>query len=140
MVTEIKRGGFLFFSRFAHRAASTRSAVESGPPEAAMTKPGKLSRPRNSASNSSSPTAWSAMGTLLFPLHVLLHRQRSARIFAQHFAERSARGFLLAERRERLAEPQQRIGRPRRGLVFGGDGEEGLGGVVILLALEQGFA
>src|SRR5579864_3081127 len=135
MVTASNRGGF--FSRFAQRAASSKSAVESGPPDTATTKPGKSSRPRNSASNSSSPTAASAVGTLLFPLHVLLYRKRSARIFAHHLAERSASRFFLAECRQRLAEPQQRIRRPRRGLVFGRDGEERLGRVMILLALEQ---
>src|SRR5579859_1768192 len=128
MVTASNRGGF--FSRFAQRAASSNSAVESGPPETATTKPGKSSRPRNSASNSWSPTAASAVGTLLFPLHVLLHGKRRARIFAHHFAERSTGGFLLAERRQRLAEPQQRIRCARGGLVFGRDGEERLGRVV----------
>src|SRR5581483_3923443 len=138
MVTASNRGGF--FARFAQRAASSKSAVESGPPDTATTKLGKSSRPRNSASNSSSPTAASAVGTLLFPLHVLLHRERCARILAHHFAERRTGGFLLAQCRKRLAEPQQRIRRPRRGLVFGRDGEEGFGGVVILLALEQRLA
>src|SRR5690348_11224856 len=128
MVTASNRGAF--FARFAQRAASSKSAVESGPPDTATTKPGKSSKPRNSALNSSSPTAASAVGTLLFPLHVLLHRKRSARIFAHHLAERSARGLLLAERRQRLSEPQQRIRRASRGLVFGRDGEERLGGVM----------
>src|SRR6516225_3553399 len=125
------------FIRFTQRAASRRSAVESGPPETASTRPGKRSRPRNSARASASPTARSAVGTLLFPLDALLHAERGARIFAQHLAERGAGRFLLAERAERHAEPQQRIGRPRRGLVFGRDREEGFGGVAILLALEQ---
>src|SRR5580704_7522960 len=111
--------GRRFFCRFAQRAASTSSAVESGPPETAITNPGKPCRPRNSAFASSSRTASSAVGTLLFPVHILLHGQRSARIFAQDLAERSAGSFLFAQGRERLAKPQQRVRGPRCGFIFG---------------------
>src|ERR1700733_1872661 len=138
MVTAISFGPRL--RRFVQRAASTRSAVESGPPETARTKPGKLSRPRNSARASSSETASSAVGTLLFPVHALLHAERGPRIFAQHLAQGSAGCLLLAQRRKRLAEPQQGVGSTRGCLVFGGHGEERLGGIMILLILEQGFA
>src|ERR1700722_13260252 len=138
MVTAISFGARL--SRFAQRAASTSSAVESGPPDTASTRPGKSSRPRNSAFASPSATAASAVGTLLFPVDALLHAQRGARIFAQHFAERGAGRFLFAERRKRHAELQQRIGRPRGGVIFGRHGEEGFRGIAIALALEQGFA
>src|ERR1700683_5672832 len=100
MATSLGRS---FFCRFPHPAASTSSAVESGPPETAITNPAKPSRPRNSAFASSSRTGSSAVGTLLFPVHVLLHGQRSARIFAQYLAERSAGSFLFAQGRERLA-------------------------------------
>src|SRR3984893_2422015 len=88
-------------SRFAQRAASTRSAVESGPPDTASTRPGKSSRQRNSALASPSATAASAVGTLLFPVDALLHAHRGARIFAQHLAERSTGRLLFALRRKR---------------------------------------
>src|SRR5580692_10183851 len=138
MVTAMSFGARL--SRFAQRAASTKSAVESGPPDTASTRPGKSSRPRNSAFASPSPTLPSAVGTLLFPVDALLHAHRGARIFAQHLAERSAGRFLFAERRKRHAEPQQRIGRPRGGVVLRRHGEKGFRGVAIALALEQGLA
>src|ERR1700686_2356652 len=128
------------FSRFAQRAASTRRAVESGPPDPASTRPGKSSRPRNSASASPSATAASAVGTLLFPVDALLHAQRGARVFAQHLAQRGAGRFLFAERRQRHAEPQKRIGRPRSGVILRRHGKEGFRGVAIALALEQCFA
>src|ERR1700736_5867160 len=102
MVTAISFGARL--SRFAQRAASTRSAVESGPPETASTSPGKSSRPRNSAFASASATASSAVGTLLFPVDALFHAHRGARIFAQHLAQRGAGCFLLAKGCKRHAE------------------------------------
>src|ERR1700722_11913039 len=129
-----------FLRSLAQRAAMTSSAVESEPPETASRSPRKPSRPLNSALTSASRTAWSAMATLLFSVHGLFYARRCARVFAQHLAERSASRFLLAQGRERLAKPQQRLRRPRRGLVFGGDGEERFGGVAILLLLEQTFA
>src|SRR5580700_9593072 len=127
-------------SRFAQRAASTRSAVESGPPDTASTSPGKCSRPRNSAFASPSATAASAVGTLLFPVDALLHAHRGARIFAQHLAQRGAGRFLFAERRKRHAEAQQRIGRPRGGVILGRHREEGFRRIAIALALKQCFA
>src|SRR5580700_5283405 len=138
MVTAMSFGARL--SRFAQRAASTSSAVESGPPDTASTRPGKSSRPRNSALASPSATLPSAVGTLLFPIDALLHAQRGARIFAQHLAERGTGGFFLAERRKRHAEPQQRVGRPRGVLVFGRHRQERFRRVVVALILEQGFA
>src|ERR1700686_3097120 len=129
-----------FLRSLAQRAAITNSAVESEPPETARRSPRKPSRPLNSALASASRTAWSAMATLLFSVHSLFYARRCARVFAQHLTERSASRFLLAQGRERRAKPQQRLRRPRRGLVFGGDGEERLGGVAILLLLEQTFA
>src|SRR6202051_1671135 len=128
------------WSRFAQPAATTRRAVESGPPDTASTRPGKSSRPRNSAFASPSATAPSAVGTLLFPVDALLHAQRGARIFAQHLAQRGAGRFLFAERRKRHAEPQQRIGRPRGGVILRRHRKEGFRGIAIALALEQGFA
>src|SRR5271170_8221880 len=129
MVTAMSFGPRL--SRFVQRAASSKSAVESGPPETARIRPRKPSRPKKSAFASSSPTAFSAVGTLLFPVHALFYGGRGARIFAQHLAERGAGRFLLAERRKRLTEPQQRVRRARGRLIFGGDREERLGGVAV---------
>src|SRR5581483_10875593 len=137
MVTAVSFGPCL--SRFAQRAASTSSAVESGPPDTASSNPRRFSRPRNSPLASASVTA-SAAGTLLFPLDALFHAERGAWIFAQDFAERSTRGFLLVERRQRHAELEQRIGRPRRGVVLGRNRQERFGGVAILLALKQALA
>src|SRR6202046_3667746 len=127
-------------SRFAQRAARTNSAVESGPPETARINPRAFSRPLNTTFASSSRTACSAVGTLLFPVHVLLHRRRSLRIFAQDFAERRAGSFLFTERRERLTEPHQRLRRARGGFVFGRDRQEGFSGFTIMLILKQRFA
>src|SRR5271169_3327979 len=138
MVTATSLGARL--SRFAQRAASTRSAVESGPPDTARISPRKFSRPKNSAFASSSRTACSAVDTLLFLVHALLHALRGARIFAQHFAQRSAGGFLLPQSRERLAKPQQRVRRSRGRLVFRRHRKERLGRVAIMLVLEQAFA
>src|SRR5579862_1043490 len=126
--------------RLIHRAARTSSAVESGPPDTARISPGNPSRPRNRAPASPSETASSAVGTLLFPIHALLHIERGARVFAQHFAERSAGRFFFAKRRERHSEFQQRVGCARVRVVFGRDGEEGFRGVAILLTLEQALA
>src|ERR1700733_7467881 len=127
-------------TRFAQRAARTSRAVESGPPETARMRPRKPSRPENSAFASSSRTTCSAVDTLLFPVHGLFHARRSFRIFAQNFAERGASGFFFAQSRKRLAEPQERVRRACGSLVFRGDGEEGLSGIMILLALIQAFA
>ena len=110
---EFRRAPAAPLERFAQRAASTRSAVESGPPDTARTRPRKYSRPENNAFASSARTACSTVDTLLFPIHVLLHACRRARIFAQHLAERGAGRFLLAQSRKRLTEPHQRIGRAR---------------------------
>src|SRR5688572_1470076 len=77
---------------------------------------------------------------LLLAVDALLHAARRARIFAGDLAERRAGGFLLPQRSQRLAEPQQRIRRARRGVVLGGDCQEGFGGVAKALALEQALA
>src|SRR6516165_5023914 len=81
-----------------------------------------------------------AADTLLFPLDALTHAERRPRIFAQHLAERGASRFLLAERGERGAESQQRVGSLGGRFVFGRDVEKGLGGIAVALALEQAFA
>src|SRR5580700_1019608 len=142
MVTAISFGACLrvFLSSLVQRTASTSSAVESGPPETAKTRPDKASRPENSAFASSSRTACSAVDTLLFPIHGLLHIRRSARIFTQYLTERSAGCFLLAQGRKRLPKPQQCVGRARHGVVFGRDRKKRLRRVAIALILEQAFA
>src|SRR5580698_1344721 len=126
-------------SRPAQRAARTRSAVESGPPDTASNSPGKFSRPRNSPLASASETA-SAAGTLLFPLHALFHTERGPWIFAQDFAERSTRGFFLVERRKRHPELEQRVRGARRRVVLGRNRQERFRGIAILLTLEQTLA
>src|SRR4051794_22560714 len=89
------------------RAASTMRAVESGPPDTARIRVGAALRSANSVLASATEIgAASAADTLLFPVDALLHADRCARIFAQDLAERCTGGFLLAERRERLTEPQ----------------------------------
>src|SRR5439155_13877012 len=82
----------------------------------------------------------SAADALLFTLDALLHAHRRARIFAQDLAERCAGRFPLAERGQRLAEPEQCVGGLGGGLVFGRDIEERFGGVAIALALKHALA
>src|SRR5262245_8187520 len=110
MVTAINSGPRLSAAR--QRAASTMRAVESGPPETARMMAGADDRSANRALASATEIgAASAADTLLFPVDALLHVDRRARIFAQNLGERRAGRFLLAHRRQRLPEPQQRIGR-----------------------------
>src|SRR6266487_2189197 len=130
------------FSARRQRAMSSSSAVESGPPETARTRAGAWTSGANSAFASAAETgaASSAADTLLFSLDPLLHRRRRAWELAQHFAERCAGRFLLAERGERLPKAQKRIGSFGDGFIFGRDGEEGFRGVAVALALEHAFA
>src|SRR5436853_1263673 len=109
------------------------SAIESGPPETASNRAGADLRLANSVCASAAETgaAWSAAGTLLFPIHALLHAERHPRIFAQHLCERCAGRLLFAKHRERLTKPQQRVGRLGGGFVCGRDVEESFGGVRI---------
>src|ERR1700751_4679104 len=104
MVTATSFGARLI--RFAQRAASTSSAVESGPPDTARTRPREFSRPENKAFASSSRSARSAVRALLFTVDALLHTERSARIFPQPLAERGACRFFFAQSRKRLPQPQ----------------------------------
>src|SRR6266540_1375133 len=130
------------FSARRQRAMSSSSVVESGPPETARTRAGAWTSGANSAFASAAETgaASSAADTLLFSLDPLLHRRRRAWELAQHFAERCAGRFLLAERGERLPKAQKRIGSFGDGFIFGRDGEEGFRGVAVALALEHAFA
>src|ERR1051326_208866 len=126
------------------RAARNSSAVESGPPETASTTLANSSRSANSfavsRADSGAAGAASAAGTLLFPLDALLEGDRGAGIFASDLIECRACRVFLAERRQRLAEAEQRVRRLARGLVFGRDREEQLGSIAVPLTLEQGLA
>src|SRR5262249_26337518 len=82
----------------------------------------------------------SATGTLLLPLGSLLHAQWRARIFAGNFSECRAGKLTLIERRERLAEPQQRVWRLGMVLVFLRHRNERVRGLAIVLALIHAFA
>src|ERR1700720_3806376 len=133
----MRTGPFLRPAR--QRAASDSSAVESGPPETA-----RITRRKREKSEKRVESSLSAIGapppsaadTLLFRLDRRFDLRRGLRIFLQHGAERGAGGVLLAERRQRLAEPHQRLGRLRALRVLVVDVEEGFRRVVILLALE----
>src|SRR5579883_312469 len=116
-------------------------AVESGPPETASRSALAELKPAKSVLVSAAETGAgrSAAVTLLFSVDLLFQRNLRTRIFAQDLPERGARGLLLAQEGERLAEPQEGIGRPRGRFVFGRHVEEGFGGVPILLPLEQAF-
>src|SRR5580704_519418 len=109
MVTAKSVGPCLSADR--QRAARNRSAVESGPPETASTRAAACVRSANSASACVTETGdvSSAFDTLLFPLDPLLHGDRGARVSTADLAQGGAGRFLLVERRQRLAEPQQRI-------------------------------
>src|SRR5947207_2677928 len=124
------------------RAASESSAVESGPPETASRMRRKSEKSEKSAESSRSAIAapLSAADTLLFRLNRCLHLRRGLRIFLQHGAERGAGRVLLAECRQRLAEPHQRFGCLRALRIFIIDVKKGFGRVVILLALELALA
>src|SRR5262245_30458987 len=125
-----------------HRAARTRSAVESGPPDTASTSVGASARSPNSALVSEIETgrSSSAVDTLLFPLDTLPHTGGGARKFATDLGERRASHFTLAESGKRLAQAQHRVGRLGTRGVFGRDQKERFGRRVITLALEARFA
>src|SRR4029079_4034786 len=130
------------FSDLRQRAASRRSAVESGPPEMARMRAGWPARPANSdrisAALSAAPP--SAADTLLLALDALLHGGGGFRILAAHLGERRTGHFLLLHGRERLRKPQQRLRRLGVAAVLGGKVEEGLRRGVIALALKQTLA
>src|ERR1700674_4365580 len=104
--------------RLRQRAASTRRAVESGPPETASISAGWSAKSAKIRSASASVTAPSAADTLLLPVDRLFYVGRCAGVFAVDLAEGRAGEFLLVEGRERLAEPQQRVGGLGAGLEF----------------------
>src|SRR5262249_49156639 len=124
------------------RAASTRSAVESGPPDTAITRAAAERRASNRvlASAAETGSAPSTADTPLVPGDAQLHAVPRARIFSPNLALRCTSGLLLARGGERLAEPEQRVGRPRGGVVLGRHVEKGFGGIAIALALEQALA
>src|SRR5689334_19749567 len=117
-------------------------AVESAPPETARITRPEWGNDANSPAISCSeiPAAASAMDTLLFPLDRLSDTERGAGIFAADLREGAAGSVLLAHLSERLAKPQQRIGRLGRRRVIARHQQEQLGGVAIFLTLEQGLA
>src|SRR5205085_10930663 len=97
MVAAIKSGPFLQADR--QRAARTRRAVESAPPETA-----RMTRPRPGTMANKAAVSWSAIGagrsaadTLLFPLDALLHAQRCAGIFGGNRRERATGSIPLAQ-------------------------------------------
>src|SRR6478752_582860 len=94
--------------RLRQSAASTSSAIESGPPETASARAGRLIRSANRRSASAASIGLSAADTLLFPLDRLLDARRCARIFAGDLTEGGAGQFFFIERGERLSQPQQR--------------------------------
>src|SRR5919198_888350 len=140
MVTANNRGPVRRARR--QRATSHMSAVESAPPETASTRAEASASGSNSALASAAETgaASSAADTLLFSLDPLFHARRCARKLAWDFCERGARRLSLAERRQRLPQAKERIGRLGARLVFGRDVEECLRRVAETLALEQTFA
>src|SRR6185312_13124239 len=139
MVTARSPGPSLRAAR--QRAASSSSAVESGPPETASTSAGNLARSEKSAFASAAETgAVSAVRTLLFLGDAALHVGGGLRIFAADLGERGAGGFLLVHGGERLAEPQQRLRRLAAVLELGRDREEGFSRVAVALLLEQALA
>src|SRR6516164_10392053 len=77
---------------------------------------------------------------LLLAVDGLFDARGSARIFPAHFAKGGAGGFLLLQRGERLAEPQQGVRGFCRAIELGGHAEERFGRVTIELALEETFA
>src|SRR5580704_15837440 len=117
-------------------------AVESAPPETArITRPDRGNDANSPAiSPSAIAAAVSAMDTLLFPLDGLLHAQRGAGVFAADLRQGAAGRVLLAQLAERLAEPQQRVGRLGGSPVVARDEQEQLGSVAVFLALEQALA
>src|SRR5437868_3126653 len=102
-------------------------AVESGPPETARTRLGTSTRSANSnpASLTETGSAPSAADTFLFPLDPLLDAVGGPRIFSCDLSQGIARGVLLAERCQRLAKPQQRVGGLVRCLEVCVDRQEG---------------
>src|SRR2546423_13796720 len=142
MVTARRRGAFLLRLRAARqRAARKRSAVESGPPETARTRPDDCAKGlnRRCASAAEMGRAASAAHTLLLSLDLLSYTRGSARKLAQDFADRRPSRFLLAQCGKRLAKAHERIGRPGVSFVLGGDVDVGFGCAAIALALVVTF-
>src|SRR6266540_6214368 len=139
-VTAISFGPF--FSRARQPAINSRRAVESGPPDTASTRLGLFRRSANNVAASAWETgsARSAADTLLFPLDVLLHAAGCPRIFPIKLAQGRASCLALAERRERLPEPQQRFRRFAALLEFGRNRQERFRGVAVALALVESLA
>src|SRR5207245_11438483 len=108
--------------------ALPRSGISRRPPCAAIDE--RASRP---------VTDCLALNPLLLTVHRGLHAGGCARIFSNHLAEGGAGGFLFLQRRQRLAEAKQRVGRLAGLVVFGGHAEEGFGRLAVLLTLKIAF-
>src|SRR5579872_2646121 len=101
------------------RAAISKSAVESGPPETAKIRVDVVARSARSVlASAAEREGVSAVGTLVFPLDALLHADRGARIFTSDFVQGRTSGILFAQGRQRLTKPQHRVGRLGRSLEF----------------------
>src|ERR1700761_3850926 len=85
-------------------------------------------------------SSYSALDPLLLAIDSRFDAVGGARIFPRHLAEGGAGGFFFLKRRQRLAEPQQRVRRLGRFVVFAGHRQKGFGGLAVLLALEQTLA
>ena len=129
-------------SALRQRAASQSSAVESGPPETARSRTGmSAKKPRSSLASAAETGRLVSSGHASAPARRPASRcSTRADICGSTSAKRRAGHLLLLERRQRLAEPQQRVRRLGVRAVLGGDGEELLGRRVVALALEQAFA
>src|SRR3954452_13919709 len=105
------RSASSLFRERRHRPARYSSAVESGPPETASTSARACATVRNRtlASAAEIGRAASAADTLLFSVHSLFYRRRSAGKLARDLAQRCAGGFFLAQGGKGLPEPQERI-------------------------------
>ena len=130
------------------RRPSARSAVESGPPETAISADVAASSGASSASTSAATRSLrlgraprrSTMILGHLALGEPLHRSGRVRIALAEFGEGRAGLLRIAERGQRLAEPHHALGRARRLGVVGRDLEILLGRLARARALEIGLA
>src|SRR5215468_7601887 len=158
----------LVLSESRQRAASSISAVESGPPDTARAMTGSACRSAKSVLVSDGAIAsdfWSdmivtesrfpppdqvrgaghrdhilAVRAFLLLLDAAFHVGRGPRILASDFGKRGAGGFFLVHRGKRLTETQQRVRRLRRAFELGRNAKERFRGVTVALLLKQAFA
>src|SRR5215471_16251046 len=158
----------LILSESRQRAASSISAVESGPPDTARAMTGSACRSAKSVLASDGAIAsdlWSdmivtesrfpppdqvrspgyrdhilAVCAFLLLLDAALHVGRGPGILAPDFGKRGAGRFFLVHGGKRLTEAQQRIRRLRRAFELGRNSKERFRGVAVALLLKQTFA